>query len=408
MAVVFRHGGPPAALRGRQLVTRPVAEFLATELIAANGATRAAARADTWAIDLGADLLFDREGLGLIAAALEAHRGGERALRVVLEPDPRTHADYYSLHESLHESPHDSLHDSAQDEAEPARRIPLPILARREDAGPETAPEGDLILPLPAHQTWVPFPESLTAPGISTIPEALLLSYRSDFDLLFANQIAVLGDISRRVRRSPLALLGALAPRQGVPWRMRAALAFAGIHRSAQVHPTAVIEGSVIGAGARIGAHCVVRFSHVAAGARLHDGAKAEYSTIGEGSWLMHDLVLYRCHVEEQVFLIHGPYQFSQFESRSSAFATILMDYRPDGRPIRVATPDGPRLYRGRFLGCVLKSGAKTLGGSLVAPGRIIAADTWLAADPAAIHVADQPDAEMRRPLAPRRPEART
>ena len=119
---------------------------------------------------------------------------------------------------------------------------------------------------------------------------------------------------------------------------------------------------------------------------RLHDGAKVEFSVVGNGSWLMHDLVLYRSYAEESVFLIHGPYQFSSFQSGSGAFATIMMDYRPDRKPIRVKTPKGIRNYLGPFLGSVLKPGAKTFGGSLVAPGRIIPSETWLACEAKSVH----------------------
>ena len=56
----------------------------------------------------------------------------------------------------------------------------------------------------------------------------------------------------------------------------------------------------------------------------------------------------------------------------SSAFATILMDYRPDGRPIRVENKERNMEYRGRFLGSILKTKSKTLGGVLLAPGSIV------------------------------------
>jgi hypothetical protein len=382
-AVAFRLAEPPAALRDRWLLDRRVPDFLARELAAAGTVDPATAR---WTVDLGPGLLFDREGLALIARALLAHRGDEAALRLALRVDAATWTEFYSLRGP-----------------EPVP-VELPLVARRavaeKAATPAAEPTATVVIDLPADAVAIPFPAALRAPGTAPLPRALLLPGRGDFDLLFANHIALVTALTRAVRASPRAWLGALRPRRGLPWRTRAALAFTRIAADAQVHPTAVVEASVIGPGARIGAHCVVRYSLVGAGARLHDGAKVEHSVVGPGSWLMHDLVLYRCQVEDEVFLIHGPYQFSQFQSRSAAFATILMDYRPDGRPIRVATADGPRDYHGRFLGCVLKPGAKTLGGSLVAPGRIIAEDTWLGCDPAAIHLAD-PDGAIRSKALP-------
>ena len=83
----------------------------------------------------------------------------------------------------------------------------------------------------------------------------------------------------------------------------------------------------------------------------------------------MHDLVFYRSVAEPQVFLIHGPYQFSYFQRRSAAFACIMMDYRPDGQPTKVPTGQGLRSYKGRFLGAVLQEDAKVFGGTITAPG---------------------------------------
>ena len=134
----------------------------------------------------------------------------------------------------------------------------------------------------------------------------------------------------------------------------------------------------------------------------MHDGAIAEWSVVGNRTWLMHGLTLYRTIVERDCFLIHGPYQFSTFHAESSAFATILMDYRPDGKPIRVLFPDGPRPYAGRFLGAIVGAGARLLGGSLIAPGRVIAANHWLGVPAGGIHIRDQPaDAPLGVSLAP-------
>ncbi|MEK7469996.1 MAG: hypothetical protein AAB074_21720, partial [Planctomycetota bacterium] len=243
-----------------------------------------------------------------------------------------------------------------------------------------------LCVTLPSSITPIPFPRSLTAPTDASAPHALLLAFDGDFDLLFANQIAWPAELRRRVPRSPGALLRAAFRRHPRDARLRAACAYRRIDPAAEVHPTAVIEGSIIGPGARIGAHCTVRFSVIGADVRLHDGAKVEFSTVGRGSWLMHDLVLFRCHVEDEVFLIHGPYQFSCFHSRSAAFATILMDWLPHGGAFKVVTPRGLSEYRGRFLGSVYREGARTLGGSLLAPGRIVPANTWLSGDPAQVH----------------------
>ena len=286
-------------------------------------------------------------------------------------PDPAALRDYYGLHEGR--------------DAEGSVRLPVEAVRGR-GAGRAAV----LRVTLPASLTPIPYPRSLAEPVDVSAPHALLLEHGCEFDLLFANQIAWPAELRRRAGRDPGALIRGLFRglfrRHPRDLGLRVAGAWRSIDRTAEIHPTAVIEGSAIGAGARVGAHCTVRFSVIGAGARLHDGAKVEFSTVGAGSWLMHDLVLYRCHVEDEVFLIHGPYQFSSFHSRSAAFATILMDWMPHGGPIRVATPRGLREYCGRFLGSVLREGARTLGGSLLAPGRIVPENTWLGGEPSLIH----------------------
>lgn len=187
-----------------------------------------------------------------------------------------------------------------------------------------------------------------------------------------------------------------------MPFSRRLGLCFAHIDSTADVHPTAVIEGSVVESDARVGAHAVVRYSHVGRGARLFDGVTVEHSVVGPRSWLMHGLALYRSHVEDEAFLIHGPYQFSCFQSGSAAFATIMMDYRPDARPIRAETVDGIREYRGRFLGALLQEKSKALGGCLLTPGLTVPAGTWLACDPASLHRPTHTEMPQGVPVPPR------
>ena len=384
--------GPAASLRGRQILARPCEEFLG-DAIRCVSALRASD--DEWTLAIDPSLLFDSSGLGVLINALRRYKGRASTIDFRLRIDPAAYRDYYSLG-STPSGPTPS-----------PSRVVLPVTARRAGHG---APSTETLDVEVGHATGaVPYPSSLAEPQAVSTPVALLLEFRGEFDLLFANQIAIFAALARDVPRRPTAWVKATLGRGRGGWRRRLSLAYARIHRDADVHPTAVIEGSVIDAGARVGAHCVVRYSHIGEGAQLLDGAKVEFSVVGPGSWLMQDLVLIRSHVEEEVFLIHGPYQFSCFHSRSAAFATIMMDYRPDARPIKAMTFSGVREYGGRFLGALLKEGAKSLGGSLLSPGIIVEKDTWLACDLEAIHRPGRGELPRERPVAPfpaRRPES--
>jgi hypothetical protein len=336
---------------------------------------------------LGGDLLFDAAGLDLVERALRAYEGPAGHLFLRLAMDAAVFRDYYSL-----------VPDGG------AHGVPLPIVAQRGDG-----PAGALVLELPAARETMPFPPGLTPAAEIGVPSALLMPYHGPFALLFANQIALVSGLRRRVAKSPWTWMKAAVARRGVRGRnQRLARAYRAVHRTAEVHPTAVVEGAVIGPRARVGAHCVVRYSVVAEDARLHDGAKVELSAVGAGAWLMHDLVLYRSVAERGSFLIHGPYQFSYFQKDSGGFATIMMDYRPDGRPIQVRTTDGLRPYAGPFLGSVVGEGAKTLGGSLVAPGRVVPPQVWLGADPQDLHLLEHDVLPAGRPLPARDSRRRT
>jgi hypothetical protein len=373
----FFYEGPDEALVRRQLYGEAVGQYLERQLIHFGNLT--AARA-VWKVYLGKTLLFDVDALHAIEKTLSAYRGTAAEIRFTLCTDPLTTDHYYSL--------------GAPAEGE---RMTLPIRATRQ-SGTDVE---TLALGLESHLSAIPFPAGLCPEALVPLPRFLLLAYTNDFDLLFANQIALVCELTRRVKHSPVAWVRGLSRRYPKGLSARIASGFRHVHRTARIHPTAVIEGSVIGPDVQIGAHAVVRYSYVGREARLHDGAKVEFSVVGARTWLMHDLVLYRSYTEEDVFLIHGPYQFSAFQSKSAAFATILMDYRPDGKPIRVMLADVPREYRGRFLGSVLQEGAKTLGGSLVAPGLVIPPQTWLAADGANIHRQPAGEVLRERPQAP-------
>jgi hypothetical protein len=379
VSVRFEYDGPIPELATRELLGRSVATHHEAALrVAARGG------AGPWTVRLGSDLLFDAAGLRCLAEALERYAGGAGRVELALSVDDAVFRDYYSL---------------GRDAALAQGTVRLPALASRNGApgGSET-----VTLALPASREAVPIPGGLGRPCDVGIPHALLLPYRHPFDLLFANQIALGSELRRRSARSPWTWARAVLGRRGVhDVRQRVARAYRDVHATAEVHPTAVIEGAVIGPRARVGAHCVVRYSVVSGGARLHDGAKVELSVVGEGAWLMHDLVLFRSVAERGAFLIHGPYQFSYFQRDSGAFATILMDYRPDGRPIQVKTPSGLQSYGGAFLGSIVGEGAKTLGGSMLAPGRVVPPRTWLSASPDSIHRVEGEDLPTEQPIAP-------
>lgn len=359
---------------GRRILNQKVQDFLTQAHEQAARRTKAQQKNIEWDLRLEGDLLFDSEGLRLLWQALAQAPVDAQSVEFHLRVSDLAYRDFYCLQKNLIEP----------------KVIKLKASARRKNAQ-VVGSSCVLEIALPESTAPMKLPRALVAnPSAEdrSMPRALLINWDSDFDLLFANQIALLASMQRQMRRSPRVWLSCLPYLAVGSAKMgaRALRSYRHVHPAADVHPSAIIEGSVIEADAKIGAQCVVRGSHVGRGARLMDGAKVEFSIVGDHTWLMHDLVLYCSVTEEEVFLIHGPYQFSYFQSRSAAFATILMDYRPDGKPIQVKLGDRRGSFYGSFLGSVFKPEAKALGGVLLAPGRIVPEGVWLGPDPSAIH----------------------
>jgi hypothetical protein len=381
MSIQFIRRPIKGSLLEREILGESISIFLDGELSHFAQVSR-----PQWEVTLGEDFVYNRDGLKLLMTALLAYEGVADIISFNLECSESAFRDYYSLQRQSSEN-----------------IVRLNVVARRVSSS-NTLTEA-IELSLPEFKTTVPMPRSLAKETVSSLPLALLMNITCEHELLFANQIAHFPKLLRHLRTSPLAWMKSLLPMGGIPFKQRLALKTNNIHPSAQVHPTAVVEGSFVGEGTKIGAHAVVRYSHLGKFIRLHDGAKVEHSVIGDGCWLMHDLVFYRSCAEKEVFLIHGPYQFSYFQSFSAAFATIMMDYRPDARPIKISTNSGMKAYEGRFLGSVLKSGSKTLGGSNLAPGRIVPENIWLAGDRDSVHILDNPSLPQNQPIFPKSSE---
>lgn len=354
------------ALQRRRLLCQSIQQSHQTALAALNKQSL-----NNWTIKLGENLLFDQAGLQAIAKAIQAYQGSANSLKFKLQLSAEAIRDYYSHSTYLKNG-----------------FILLPIEAYKINSDTKNLLEETLTISLQELKTEINYPLSLTTPDSNRTPTALLLPYSCDHDLLFANQIAIFSALNFQVRKSPLSWIRAILNRRNISLNRRIALSWKKIHTDADIHPTAIIEGSIIGKGCRIGAYCVVRYSVLGENVVLHDGAKVEYSVVDNNSWLMHDLVLYRSLTEEQVFLIHGPYQFSYFQKQSAAFANIMMDYRPDNKPIRINTPKGVKDYKGRFLGALLEEKARVFGGTLTAPGITIPQEKQIYCDVEAITTA--------------------
>lgn len=139
------------------------------------------------------------------------------------------------------------------------------------------------------------------------------------------------------------------------------------IGRGCDIHPTAVIEGSTLGDGVKVGAFARVLFSTLADGVEVMPGAHVEASTLGTGAAVAQGTHLRLCVLYPEAFAGQAVLQASVLGRRVMlTFASYSLDLNFE-REIRVPL-DGALWPTGtRFLGAAFGHRAR------------IGADVWLA-----------------------------
>lgn len=187
-----------------------------------------------------------------------------------------------------------------------------------------------------------------------------------------------------------LDVLPALLPHKGKP----------KIHRSARVHPSAVIEGPVvIGPGARVFAHAsVIGPAFVGADAVIGNNALVRESSIGERAVVGYSTEICRSIVSADAWT-HMNYVGDSIlgERVSLGGGTMTGNLRLDETEVR-SSVRGEVLGTGRTkCGTVIGAGCRLGVHTTIAPGVKIGADSFIAS--AASITADIPERSFVRPL---------
>jgi len=144
------------------------------------------------------------------------------------------------------------------------------------------------------------------------------------------------------------------------------------IGKNCDIHPTAVIEGSVIGDNVRIGAMSYVQFSHIGDEADIGNGACVFSSVIGAQTQLVTREWVSMCVVYPNVFFAPRFIQFALVGRDAQVYPSMYTDYRLDGKPL-MAPRDGTLADIGiPFMGPIIGHRAKVAGGLILAPCRMI------------------------------------
>jgi carbonic anhydrase/acetyltransferase-like protein (isoleucine patch superfamily) len=145
--------------------------------------------------------------------------------------------------------------------------------------------------------------------------------------------------------------------------------------KNCRIHPTAVVEGCVLGDDVTIGANAVLRMSMIGSGTFVGDTAVVSFSVIGANNFVSTGNHLVNSMTYPSVFTIHGPYQYSIFGQHSAVFATINSDIRLDTKTIKIPTEVGVCDSDQILLGVAYGHRSKIGGSNIIAAGRLVPND---------------------------------
>ena len=196
----------------------------------------------------------------------------------------------------------------------------------------------------------------------------------SPFHLLFINMAMNLARTAKFQAKIPAFIKNRFGKYNG-KWFYRGLRRMNVIGKNCQIHPTALIEGSVIGDNVIIGAHSIVRLSNLADNTYVSENVTVINCVLGKRTFIANSNYVNTIVTYPEAFLIHGPYQLSIFGEKSACFAVINCDIRLDEKTIRIPTSEGLIDSAQHFLGIAYGHRSKTGGGNIIAAGRIVPND---------------------------------
>ncbi|MBZ5615786.1 MAG: hypothetical protein LAO23_17405 [Acidobacteriia bacterium] len=257
-----------------------------------------------------------------------------------------------------------------EDETSDVVRFPLYCLR-----GPNPAEAVATAIDVREHKLPFYIPPHMRGADQTVLPACVrpLIQIRHAVDVLFANVACVHARFAEVLDSAARRLLLGLRALSLQPARVLTHMNRIG--PGCDIHPTAWLEGAEIGAKVQIGANAVIRMSSIGDGCQIGDGSVVKHSVVGSGSVLFDDLTLGFAVCYPETFLIHGPYHLSVFGRSSAMFATILDDFRLDGKPIRLEIDGRLVQFPFPFIGSFIGHRSRVAGGSIISPGRIIPND---------------------------------
>lgn len=206
--------------------------------------------------------------------------------------------------------------------------------------------------------------------------------------LLRANQTAMLASLAELKDRPKIVNAVALAwllLRAFPPTEARVMRAAVRRGRKVKIHPSAVVEASVLGDGVQIGAHALVRGSVLAAGATVAEGAAVEMSVLGEKARVTKNCLCNFNVLYPGAVLGYGIHQMSILGRDAFVSAqSILLDFKFEGE-IHVEHRGRIVSSGARFLGAAIGHGARVGAGVVIGQGRAVPSRASMVMDAARV-----------------------
>ncbi len=144
------------------------------------------------------------------------------------------------------------------------------------------------------------------------------------------------------------------------------------IGKNCDIHPSAIIEGSVIGDNVRIGANCYLQFCNIGDNVDIGPECTLLSSIIGHDTRLVTREWVSMSVVYPNCFFAPRYIQFGIVGRDAQVFPSMYYDYRLDGKPIQTYFRGKLLGSRSFFLGPVIGHRARVAGGLTVVAGRMI------------------------------------
>ncbi|MEE2901310.1 MAG: hypothetical protein VYC39_03230 [Myxococcota bacterium] len=138
------------------------------------------------------------------------------------------------------------------------------------------------------------------------------------------------------------------------------------------IHPTAIVEGCIIGDNVKIGAQALVRNSIISAGSTLQERVNVAFSVVGKDSFVSKHSVVHACASFEEADMCMRGMQFCLVGRRAALTTRATpIDISPD-KPIRVEFKGTVQEVKQKMLGTCFGHNVFIGADVYIAPGRSI------------------------------------